>query len=113
LIEAATSGNPKFFLGTDSAPHSQSNKETDCGCAGIFTAHAAMAFYAEVFEQEDKLEKLEAFASFHGADFYQLPRNTAHITLKKEDWKIPVQLEFAKEKLIPLRAGQRLSWKIV
>ncbi len=113
LVEAATSGNPKFFLGTDSAPHSQSNKEADCGCAGIFTAHAAMAFYAEVFEQVDKLEKLEAFASFHGADFYQLPRNTAHITLKKEDWKIPVQLEFAKEKLIPLRAGQHLSWKIV
>ena len=113
LIEAATSGDPKFFLGTDSAPHSQSNKETDCGCAGIFTAHAAMAFYAEVFEQAGTLEKLEAFASFYGADFYQLPRNTARITLKKEDWKIPAQLEFAEEKLIPLRAGQRLSWKIV
>lgn len=113
LIEAATSGDPKFFLGTDSAPHSQSNKETDCGCAGIFTAHAAMAFYAEVFEQAGMLEKLEAFASFYGADFYQLPRNTARITLKKEDWKIPAQLEFAEEKLIPLRAGQRLSWKIV
>ena len=113
LIEAATSGNPKFFLGTDSAPHSQSNKETDCGCAGIFTAHAAIAFYTEVFEQAGALEKLEAFASFHGADFYQLPRNTARITLKKEGWKIPAQLEFAEEKLIPLRAGQRLSWKIV
>lgn len=113
LIEAATSGDPKFFLGTDSAPHSQSNKETDCGCAGIFTAHAAMAFYAEVFEQAGTLEKLEAFASFYGADFYQLPRNTARITLKKEDWRIPAQLEFAEEKLIPLRAGQRLSWKMV
>lgn len=113
LIEAATSGDPKFFLGTDSAPHSQSNKETDCGCAGIFTAHAAMAFYAEVFEQAGTLEKLEAFASFYGADFYQLPRNTARITLKKEDWRIPAQLEFAEEKLIPLRAGQHLSWKIV
>jgi len=113
LVEAATSGNPKFFLGTDSAPHSQSNKETDCGCAGIFTAHAAMAFYAEIFEQASALEKLEAFASFYGADFYQLPRNTARMTLKKEDWKIPAYLEFAEEKLIPLRAGQHLSWKIV
>lgn len=113
LIEAAIGGNPKFFLGTDSAPHSQSKKETDCGCAGIFTAHAAMAFYAEVFEQAGALDKLEAFASFYGADFYRLPRNTARITLKKEGWEIPAQLEFAEEKLIPLRAGQRLSWKMV
>lgn len=113
LIEAAISGNPKFFLGTDSAPHSQLHKETDCGCAGIFTAHAAMAFYAEVFAQAGALDKLEAFASFYGADFYQLPRNTTRITLKKEDWGIPAQLDFAGEKLIPLRAGQRLSWKMV
>lgn len=113
LIEAAVSGNPKFFLGTDSAPHSQSNKETDCGCAGIFTAHAAMAFYAEAFEQADALDKLEAFASFYGADFYQLPRNTNRITLRKEDWTIPAQLDFVEEKLIPLRAGQRLSWKMI
>lgn len=113
LIEAAVSGNPKFFLGTDSAPHSRSNKETDCGCAGIFTAHAAIEFYAEAFEQAGALDKLEAFASFYGADFYQLPRNTAHITLGKEDWEIPAQLDFVEEKLIPLRAGQRLSWKMV
>lgn len=113
LIEAAVSGNPKYFLGTDSAPHSRSNKETDCGCAGIFTAHAAMAFYAEAFEQAGALDKLEAFASFYGADFYQMPRNTAHITLKKEGWEIPAQLDFVEEKLIPLRAGQRLSWKMV
>lgn len=113
LVEAATSGSPKFFLGTDSAPHTQSNKETDCGCAGIFTAHAAMAFYAEVFEQAGAMEKLESFSSFHGADFYQLPRNTARITLKKEDWRIPAQLDFVGEKLIPLWAGQHLSWKIV
>ncbi|GJL71037.1 MAG: dihydroorotase [Nitrosomonas sp.] len=113
LIEAAVSGNPKFFLGTDSAPHSQSNKETDCGCAGIFTAHAAMAFYAEAFELAGALDKLEAFASFYGADFYQLPRNTNRITLRKEDWTIPAQLDFVEEKLIPLRAGQRLSWKMI
>ena len=113
LIEAAVSGNPKFFLGTDSAPHSQSNKETGCGCAGIFSAHAAMAFYAEAFEQAGALDKLEAFASFYGADFYQLPRNTDRITLRKEDWEIPAQLDFVEEKLIPLRAGQRLSWKMI
>lgn len=113
LVEAAVSGHPKFFLGTDSAPHPQSAKETDCGCAGIFTAHAAMAFYAELFEQAGALDKLEAFASFHGADFYRLPRNSGRLHLKKEDWEIPVQLDFAGEKLIPMWAGQRLSWKIL
>ncbi|MDP1558692.1 MAG: dihydroorotase [Nitrosomonas sp.] len=113
LIEAATSGNPKFFLGTDSAPHSQSNKETACGCAGIYTAHAAIELYAEVFEQANALDKLEAFASFHGADFYQLPRNHDHITLKKETWIIPTQLEFGAENLIPFRAGEYLSWKMI
>ena len=94
LIEAATSGNPKFFLGTDSAPHPQSAKETDCGCAGIYTAHAAIELYAEVFEQAGALEKLEAFASFHGADFYGLPRNTESITLKKENWTVPEKFPF-------------------
>jgi dihydroorotase len=113
LIEAATSGSPKFFLGTDSAPHSQSKKETDCGCAGIFSAHAAMALYAEAFEEAGALDKLEAFASFYGADFYHLPRNTDRIILKKEDWKVPAQLKFAEEKLIPLRAGQHISWKML
>lgn len=113
LVEAATSGNPKFFLGTDSAPHAQSNKETACGCAGIYTAHAAIEFYAEVFERANALEKLEAFASFHGADFYQLPRNQDTITLKKESWVMPTQLEFAGENLIPLRAGESLDWKMV
>lgn len=113
LIQAATSGNPKFFLGTDSAPHSRSNKETACGCAGIYTAHAAIEFYAEVFEQAHALDKLEAFASFHGADFYQLPRNRDRITLRKEEWVIPAQLEFGKESLIPLCAGGRLGWKMV
>jgi dihydroorotase len=113
LIEAVTSGNPKFFLGTDSAPHSRSTKETACGCAGIYTAHAAIELYAEAFEQAGALDKLEAFASFHGADFYQLPRNRNHITLKKENWTVPAKLEFADDVLIPLRAGENLAWKLV
>jgi len=112
LLEAAISGNPKFFLGTDSAPHSQANKENACGCAGIFTAHAAIELYAAAFEQAGALVKLEAFASFHGADFYQLPRNNGYITLNKESWIIPEQLEFAGEKLIPLYAGDSLAWKM-
>ena len=109
LIEAATSGNPKFFLGTDSAP-AQSTKENACGCAGVHTAHAAIELYAEAFEQAGALEKLEAFASFHGADFYQLPRNQDRITLKKENWRVPAQLEFGGESLIPFRAGENVSW---
>lgn len=113
LLEAATSGNPKFFLGTDSAPHSQMNKENACGCAGIFTAHAAIELYAAAFEQAGALNKLEAFASFHGADFYQLPRNTSSITLKKESWIVPEQFDFAGEQLIPLYAGNPLNWKLV
>ncbi|WP_090906374.1 dihydroorotase [Nitrosospira sp. Nsp13] len=113
LIEAATSGNPKFFLGTDSAPHSRSTKETACGCAGIYTAHAAIELYAEAFEQANALDKLEAFASFHGADFYQLPRNKESITLKKENWSVPANLKFADDILIPLRAGESVAWKIM
>lgn len=112
LLEAIISGNPKFFLGTDSAPHSQANKENACGCAGIFTAHAAIELYATAFEQAGALEKLEAFASFYGADFYQLPRNSGNITLKKENWTVPEYFEFAGEKLIPLYAGTRLAWKM-
>lgn len=113
LVEAAISGNPKFFLGTDSAPHSRSAKETACGCAGIYTAHAAIELYAEAFEQAGALDKLEAFASFHGADFYRLPRNTDSITLKKENWNAPSQLEFAEDVLVPLRAGEILVWKFM
>ncbi|SDY05834.1 dihydroorotase [Nitrosomonas sp. Nm33] len=113
LIEAATSGHPKFFLGTDSAPHPVSSKESACGCAGIYTAHAAIEFYAEAFEQAGALDKLEAFASFHGADFYRLPRNTDRVTLIKESWKIPEQLKFGEESLVPLRSGEYLSWKIL
>lgn len=112
LVQAATDGDPKFFLGTDSAPHSQSNKENACGCAGIFTAHVAIELYAEVFDQVGALDKLEAFASFHGADFYQLPRNREQITLNKEPWVVPEQLSFAEEKLVPLRAGESVLWKM-
>lgn len=113
LVEAATGGNPKFFLGTDSAPHPRSAKESTCGCAGVYTAHAAIELYAEVFEQAGALDKLEAFASFHGADFYKLPRNKGSITLKKESWNVPSQLDFGNETLIPLRAGESLAWKLI
>ncbi|MCE7913780.1 MAG: dihydroorotase [Nitrosomonas sp. PRO4] len=113
LVEAATGGNPKFFLGTDSAPHAQANKENACGCAGIFTAHAAIELYATVFEQAGALEKLQAFASFHGADFYRLPRNNTTITLFRKEWIVPEQFEFAGEKLIPLYANTKLRWKVM
>ena len=112
LIKAATSGNKKFFLGTDSAPHPCTLKENDCGCAGIFTAHAAIELYAEVFEQADALDKLESFASFNGADFYQLPRNSTTITLSKTQWNLPKHIDFAKDILIPLAAGETLLWKL-
>lgn len=111
LIEAAISGSPKYFLGTDSAPHSKSSKESSCGCAGIYTAHAAMEFYAEAFEEAGALDRLEAFSSFHGADFYGLPRNEKKITLSKEEWIVPECYPFGGETLIPLRSGGRLSWK--
>ncbi len=98
LGRAAISGNPKFFLGTDSAPHAQHTKETACGCAGIYTAHAAIELYAEVFEKLDALDKLEGFASFYGADYYRLPRNTGKITLSKESWPVPERLSFGEHK---------------
>ena len=113
LIEAAISGNPKFFLGTDSAPHSKDAKESDCGCAGIYTSHAAIELYAEVFEQAGALEKLDAFGSCFGADFYKLPRNKDSITLIKESWDVPMELEFAGRALVPLRAGGSMIWKIL
>jgi dihydroorotase len=111
LLKAACSGNPKFFLGTDSAPHSQSSKEATCGCAGIYTAHAAIELYAEAFEQMDALDKLEGFAAFYGADFYRLPRNTEKMTLRKESWQVPDSFAFGEHRLIPLRAGENVSWK--
>lgn len=113
LIEAATSGNPKFFLGTDSAPHPLSAKESTCGCAGIYTAHAAIELYAEVFEHAGALDKLEGFASFHGADFYHFPRNTDTLRLLKDHWTVPMQIKFGEESLVPLRAGGKVSWKIL
>jgi dihydroorotase len=113
LMEAATSGNPKFFLGTDSAPHSTGAKEAACGCAGVYTGHAALEFYAEVFEQLGALEKLEAFASHFGPDFYRLPRNRDTITLRKQPWDIPRQLPLGKDLLTPLRAGESVHWQVV
>jgi len=112
LGKAAASGNPKFFLGTDSAPHAQHTKETACGCAGIYTAHAALELYAEAFEQLGALDRLEGFASFHGADFYRLPRNTSKITLRKESWQVPESLAFGEHRLVPLRACEPIAWKI-
>lgn len=110
LLAAATSGNRKFFLGTDSAPHAKSAKETACGCAGMYTAHAAIELYAEAFEQVGALDKLEAFASFNGPDFYELPRNRDQLILRKETWAIPSELALGDEKLVPLRTGSSVSW---
>ncbi len=114
LVAAAISGNPKFFLGTDSAPHARLTKEAACGCAGCYTAHAAIELYAEVFEQAGALDKLEAFASFHGADFYGLPRNAGTITLVKEGWMVPGSLPYvAGDTLVPLRAGETVGWMLL
>ncbi|MBC7696792.1 MAG: dihydroorotase [Bacteroidia bacterium] len=113
LVKAAISGNAKFFLGTDSAPHAKHTKEAACGCAGMYTAHTAMELYAEAFENANALDKLEGFASFYGADFYDLPRNTEQITLVKESWKVPKSLPFDGVDLVPLRAGQTISWKML
>jgi dihydroorotase len=113
LVQAAISGSPKFFLGTDSAPHPKSAKESACGCAGMYSAHAAIELYAEVFEAENALNKLEAFASFYGADFYGLPRNQDQITLVKESWQVPDEMPFGEDVLVPLRAGQEVVWKML
>lgn len=112
LLQAATSGNPKFFLGTDSAPHSRLTKEAARGCAGIYTAHAAIELYAEIFENAGALDKLEGFASAYGADFYQLPRNRDTITLVKEAWRVPPQIDFDGDTLVPLRAGESIAWRL-
>lgn len=113
LIAAATSGNPKFFLGTDTAPHAKGRKEAACGCAGSYTAHAAIELYAEVFEQANALDKLEAFASFNGADFYGLPRNSDTITLTKESWHVPEEMSFGNDVVVPIRAGEMMGWKVL
>ncbi len=112
LLKAATSGHPKFFLGTDSAPHARVAKESPCGCAGIYTAPAALEFYAEAFEQVHALDKLEAFASFHGADFYGLPRNNKTITLIKRPWQMPNEFEFGEQRVVPMRAGTNIHWQL-
>ncbi len=112
LLEAAISGNPKFFLGTDSAPHQTGSKENACGCAGCFSAHAAIELYAEAFESAGALEKLEGFASFFGADFYRLPRNNRTITLTKEPWLVPDSYGQGEINITPLKAGEQLAWKL-
>jgi dihydroorotase len=113
LLRAATSGNTKFFLGTDSAPHARHTKEAACGCAGCYTAHAGIELYAEAFEQAGALDRLEAFASFHGADWYGLPRNAERITLAKEPWHVPERLPYDhRDVLVPLRAGETVAWRL-
>lgn len=113
LVKAATSGSRKFFLGTDSAPHARHTKEAACGCAGCYTALAAIALYAEAFEAAGALDRLEAFASFNGPDFYRLPRNTERITLERAEWQMPAELAYGgEETLVPLRAGEAVHWRL-
>jgi dihydroorotase len=112
LMRAATSGNPRFFLGTDSAPHARHTKEADCGCAGIYTAHAGIELYAEAFAAAGALDRLEGFASRHGAQFYGLPVNGATITLAEEPWPVPADVPFGDDRLVPLRAGEKVAWKL-
>lgn len=111
LVAAAVSGNPRFFLGTDSAPHARGLKEHACGCAGCYTALHAMELYAEAFDAAGALDKLEGFASFHGPDFYGLPRNTGTLTLRREAWQLPETLPYGETELVPLRGGETLQWK--
>lgn len=113
LVAAIESGHPRFFLGTDSAPHAKNTKENACGCAGIYSAHAAMELYTEAFEQAGALDKLEAFASFNGADFYGLPRNTDTITLIRSKWEVPDSYSLGEQQsVVPLRAGELIGWKL-
>ncbi|MGN2245602.1 dihydroorotase [Frateuria sp. GZRR35] len=112
LVAVATSGDPSFFLGTDSAPHPRHAKESSCGCAGIYSAHAAIELYAEAFDEADALDKLEAFASFHGPDFYGLPRNSSTITLRKEPWVVPEEMDFGGTPGVPMRAGETIGWRL-
>lgn len=112
LLQAATSGDAHFFLGTDSAPHAREAKETACGCAGLYTAHAAIELYAEAFEQAGRLDRLEAFASFHGPDFYRLPRNQERIVLERRPWTVPATYPFAGSTCVPMRAGAEVAWSL-
>jgi dihydroorotase len=112
LLDVATSGDPKFFLGTDSAPHERATKETACGCAGMFTAHAAIELYAEAFDSVGKLDKLEGFASIFGSKFYDLPAHQSSIVLQRAPWQVPLQYSFGDGSLIPYRAGETIAWQI-
>ena len=112
LLASATGGNPKFFLGTDSAPHARNTKETSCGCAGVYTAHAAIELYAEAFDSVGRLDRLEAFASHHGPDFYGLPRNSDRITLERCAQRVPSELPFGDDRLVPMRAGEDIAFSI-
>lgn len=112
LVRAATGGSRRFFLGTDSAPHPRHAKESACGCAGVYTAHAAIELYAEVFETAGALDRLEAFAAFHGADFYRLPRNPSRITLVRQAWEVPAEYAIGEDRLVPLRGGEHCQWRI-
>jgi dihydroorotase len=113
LIQAAVSGNPKFFLGTDSAPHARNTKEAVCGCAGMYTAHAGIELYAEIFGANNALDKLQGFASVFGPSFYGLPLNADRITLAKELWDVPKELPFHHDALVPFRAGGTVSWRLL
>ncbi len=113
LLGAATSDDPRFFLGTDSAPHARRTKEAACGCAGIFSAHAGIELYAEAFEEAGRLDRLEAFASERGADFYGRPRNEGTITLERRSWHVPAQIPFGDDELVPMRAGAEVGWRVV
>lgn len=113
LVEAATSDDPRFFLGTDSAPHAKHTKEAACGCAGVFSAHAAIELYAEAFEQAGRLDRLQAFAAERGADFYGLPRNTGRVTLERTAWAPPAAYRFDQDELVPFRAGEQIAWRLV
>ena len=113
LLAAATGDDPRFFLGTDSAPHARHTKETACGCAGVFSAHAGIELYAEVFEAAGRLDRLEAFAAERGADFYGVPRNAGHITLESGEWPVPASYPFGADELVPMRGGGQLGWRLV
>ncbi|MEG3755211.1 dihydroorotase [Psychromonas arctica] len=113
LVKAATSGSKKFFLGTDSAPHAIGAKESACGCAGSYTAFAALELYTEVFEAENALDKLEGFASFNGPDFYGVPRNQDTVTLEKTEWPVPESLAFGNDIVVPIKAGENMTWKVL
>lgn len=113
LVAAATGANPRFFLGTDSAPHARHTKENACGCAGMYSAHAALELYAEVFDSQGALSRFEAFASERGPDFYGLPRNEARIELRRVDWQVPTEYTFGNDVVVPMRAGEKLRWTMV